>query len=417
GGMVHPYLAAREAAERGEPIRYPRAEVAAVLERTHGVPIFQEQVMQLAVVAAGFTPGEADQLRRSMGAWRRQGELEQYQQRLVSGMLARGYEREFADSLYRQIQGFGSYGFPESHAASFALLVYVSAWLKCFEPAAFLCGLLNSQPMGFYSPSQLLQDARRHGIEVHGPDVLHSGWECGLEGAAPAARLGLCLVKGFNQGAAERISAARQDGAFQNVDELARRARLSADELRQLASAGALAGLAGHRRQALWAAAGGVLGGVLADAPIAEELPELPAPSEGQDLAADYARLGFTLGRHPLALLRRRLADERFLSAVEIAACADRQLARAAGIVTCRQRPGTAKGTMFLTIEDETGLVNVILRPELVEAQRGIVLGARLIGVFGQISRQGPVVHLTAKRVVDRSALLGELPTRSRDFH
>jgi len=423
GGMVHPYLAAREKIARLEPIDYPRPEIKPVLERTHGVPIFQEQVMQLAMVAAGFTAGEADQLRRAMGAWGRKGDLLSYQDKLTAGMLARGYSRDFADALCRQIQGFGSYGFPESHAASFALLVYVSAWIKRFHPAAFLCGLLNSQPMGFYGPSQLIQDARRHGVEVRSVDVLASDWECTLEPSAtdaaqPAARLGLRLVKGFGPDAANRIAAARTAGPFTSVDELARRARLATAELRTLASAGALASLAGHRRQAWWAAAGSQAApGMLHEAPIADTPPALPAPAETHDIVADYARLGFSLGRHPLSFLRGMLSAERFLSAAEIADCPDRKLARCAGIVTCRQRPGTAKGTMFVTLEDETGWVNVIVRPELLEAERRILLGASLIGIYGQIARQGSVVHLHAKRVVDRSAMLGRLTTRSRDFH
>ena len=423
GGMVHPYLAAREKIARHEAIAYPRPEIEPVLRRTHGVPIFQEQVMQLAMVAAGFTAGEADQLRRAMGAWGRHGDLARYQEKLTAGMLARGYSRDFADALCRQIQGFGSYGFPESHAASFALLVYVSAWLKCFEPAAFLCGLLNSQPMGFYGPSQLIQDARRHGVEVGAVDVQASEWESSLEASAadpalPAVRLGLRLIKGCKAAAADRIVAARRDGAFASVDELARRARLSTAELRVLAAAGALASLAGHRRQAWWAAAGSQAApGLLHDAPIADSPPDLPAPAEAQDIVADYARLGFSLGRHPLAFLRGQLAAERFLSAAEIAGCPDRKLARSAGIVTCRQRPGTAKGTLFVTLEDETGWVNVIVRPELLEAERRILLGASLLGIYGQITRQGSVVHLHAKRVVDRSHLLGRLATRSRDFH
>lgn len=422
GGMVHPYLQAREKLTRHEPIRYPRPEIEPVLSRTHGVPIFQEQVMQLAVVAAGFTPGEADQLRRSMGAWSRKGDLQRYQNQLMAGMLARGYAREFAEALCQQIQGFGSYGFPESHAASFALLVYVSAWLKRFEPAAFLCGLLNSQPMGFYGPSQLIQDARRHQVEVLPADAAASDWECILEARPgerpPAARLGLRLVKGFNAAAAERISRARQRAPFGSVDDLARRAGLSTAELRTLASAGALASLAGHRRQALWAAAGSQAPpGMLHDAPVADPPPPLPPPGETHDLVADYARLGFSLGRHPLVFLRAQLGAERFLSAADIAAADDRKLARAAGIVTCRQRPGTARGTMFVTLEDETGWVNVVVRPELLEAERHILLGARLLGVYGQITRQGSVVHLHAKRVVDRSPLLGQLATHSRDFH
>ncbi len=422
GGMVHPYLSAREKLARNEEITYPRPEIEPVLRRTHGVPIFQEQVMQLAMVAAGFTAGEADQLRRAMGAWGRKGELTRYQDKLAAGMLARGYEASFAEALGRQIQGFGSYGFPESHAASFALLVYVSAWIKRFEPAAFLCGLLNSQPMGFYGPAQLIQDARRHHVEVLPADAADSDWECTLAPSSlpgrPAARLGLRLIRGFNPEAATRMQMARQQRRFESVADLARRAGLSATELQVLATAGALGSLAGHRRQACWAAAGSeVAPGLLRDAPIPDPMPSLPPPGESQEVIADYARLGFSLGRHPLSFLRGLLREERFLSAAEIAACPDRKLARAAGIVTCRQRPGTAKGTLFVTLEDETGWVNVIIRPELLEAERRILLGARLLGVYGQITRQGCVVHLHAKRVVDRSAQLGRLAPRSRDFH
>ncbi|KON81546.1 error-prone DNA polymerase [Azoarcus sp. PA01] len=439
GGMVHPYLQARARIERDEPVSYPQPQrsgadadgacvhpdgVREVLERTLGVPIFQEQVMQLAVVAAGFTPGEADQLRRAMGAFRRHGELERYRAKLLAGMAVRGYRVEFAERLCDQIEGFGSYGFPESHAASFALLVYCSAWLKCFEPAAFLCGLLNSQPMGFYAPSQLIQDARRHGVVVLGAEVTASDWDCTLEalpdaspGHAPAVRLGLRLIKGFSREAALRIVAARTQRPFPDVDELALGARLDAAALKRLAEAGALERLAGHRRQALWQAAAG-LGpeGVLRGARIEEPRATLAAPSEAQALITDYARLGFTLGRHPLALLRAKLTTMRFVTAAEIRDCPDRKLARIAGLVTCRQRPGTAKGILFLTVEDETGLANVIVQAELVERQRREVLGARLLGVFGQIRRDGKVVHLIAQRLVDHSALLGALDARSRDF-
>lgn len=434
GGMVHPYLEARDRRARGEAVDYPQPELATngdddsrdgvrrVLERTLGVPIFQEQVMQLAVVAAGFSPGEADQLRRAMGAWRRQGELERYRAQLLAGMAARGYRAEFAERLCSQIEGFGSYGFPESHAASFALLVYCSAWLKRFEPAAFLCGLLNSQPMGFYAPSQLIQDARRHGVTVRPIDVCVSDWDCTLEPdpphTTPSARLGLRLVKGLRAEAAARIVEARRAAPLRDVDDLALRADLDSPTLSLLAVAGALQTLAGHRREALWQAAGGRLPrGLLRGASIRDVSPKLAPPAEVDELAADYARLGFTLGRHPLALLRTQLQNLRFLSATEISRCADRQVARAAGIVTCRQRPGTAKGTLFLTLEDETGLTNVIVRPELIERQRRELLGAKLLGVFGQISRQGDVIHLLASRVIDHSNLLGTLAARSRDFH
>ena len=422
GGMVHPYLQARERAARGEdPLDGLREEIRGVLARTLGVPIFQEQVMQLAVVAADFTGGEADQLRRAMGAWRRKGELERYRQKLLDGLANNGYDPDFAQRLCQQIEGFGSYGFPESHAASFALLVYASAWLKCFAPAAFLAALLNSQPMGFYAPAQLIQDARRHGVEVRAADVGASAWDCMLEaadGAQPAVRLGLRMIRGLGREAATRIAAARGERAFADTQDLAARARLDTGELRTLAAGGALASLAGHRRQALWQASGAApLPGLLAEAPGGDVAATLDAPAEAEDLLADYARLGFTLGRHPLAFVREQLARLRFLTAADITAAPDRMLARGAGLVTCRQRPGTAKGTLFLTLEDETGLTNVIVRPELFEQQRRILLGARLMGVFGQIRRQGRVVHLVASRVVDHSPLLGSLAARSRDFH
>ena len=439
GGMVHPYLQARERVARGEdPLVDLNEEIRGVLARTLGVPIFQEQVLQLAVVAAGFTGGEADQLRRAMGAWRRKGELERYRQKLLAGLDHKGYDADFAQRLCQQIEGFGSYGFPESHAASFALLVYASAWLKCFEPAAFLAALLNSQPMGFYAPAQLIQDARRHGVEVRAADVGASAWDCTLEPAGgtttecgqvaasdaapatpqPAVRLGLRMIRSLGYDAATRIVAARGERAFADTQDLAARARLDTGELRTLAAGGALASLAGHRRQALWQASGAApLPGLLAAAPGGDVAATLDAPAETEDLLADYARLGFTLGRHPLAFVRDQLAALRFLTATDIAAAPDRMLARGAGLVTCRQRPGTAKGTLFVTLEDETGLTNVIVRPELFEQQRRILLGARLMGVFGQIRRQGRVVHLVASRVVDHSPLLGSLAARSRDFH
>jgi error-prone DNA polymerase len=413
GGMVHPYLRRR----RGlEPVTYPSAAVQGVLERTLGVPIFQEQVMQLAVVAAGFTPGEADQLRRSMAAWKRKGGLQPFEQRLVQGMLERGYRREFAESIYRQILGFGEYGFPESHSASFALLVYVSAWLKCHHPAAFCAALLNSQPMGFYAPAQLVQDARRHGVDVRAPDVCASQWDCTLEG--DALRLGLRMVGGLSEAAGHGVAAARAHGAFASVDDLARRASLEQRDLRCLAAGGALAAIAGHRRQAQWAAAGVPRAtGVLREARIDEPALELPPPGEGEDIVADYASLGLTLGRHPIALLRPSLQRLGLMPAEALRGSAHGSLARAAGLVTCRQRPDTASGVIFVTLEDETGTVNVVVWRDLIERQRRELLGARLLAVEGTIERDGEVVHLIARRLFDRSPLLGRLLARSRDFH
>ena len=308
GGMVHPYLRRR----RGEePVDYPSAEVKRVLQRTLGVPIFQEQVMELAMVAAGFTPGEADRLRRSMAAWKRSGGLEPFEERLKSGMKANGYSAQFAEAIYRQILGFGEYGFPESHSASFALLVYVSSWIKCHHPAAFCAALLNSQPMGFYAPAQLVQDARRHGVEVRPPDVQVSDWDCTLEGGA--VRLGLRMVSGLSEAQGRRIAAGRPHAG---VPEL----KLNRRDLRALAAAGALESLAGHRRLARWAAAGAARRAPL-DAPAPERVPVLARPREGEEIVADYASLGLTLGRHPLALLRTRFRDLRMFDAKPAWAC------------------------------------------------------------------------------------------------
>lgn len=420
GGMVHPYLKRRE---QKEPVVYPSPDMKIALERTLGVPIFQEQVMQVAILAAGFSPGEADQLRRAMAAWKRKGGLERYYERIVGGMLKRGYDMAFAEQIFSQIQGFGEYGFPESHAASFALLAYASSWMKCHEPAAFLCALLNSQPMGFYSPSQLVQDAVRHGIEVRPVDVTVSGWESMLEDlhdnerAQPAVRLGLHMLRGLKQDAGERIELARTIRPFASVADLARRASLDRHDLQVLAGGNALVGLAGHRRQALWEAVGAVPDRDLLRPTVpVEETPALAAPSEGAEIVGDYRAQGLTLGRHPLALLRKQLLAKRFLPAEVLMDFQNGQLARACGIVTVRQRPGTAKGVLFLTIEDETGNINVIVWASLVEQQRREVLNASLLGVYGVWQREGEVRHLVAKRLVDMSHLLGSLDTRSRDF-
>jgi error-prone DNA polymerase len=423
GGMVHPYLKRRQGLE---PAHYPKPEIRAALERTLGVPIFQEQVMQVAILAAGFTPGEADQLRRAMAAWKRKGGLETYYQRIVGGMLERGYELEFAEAIFNQIQGFGEYGFPESHAASFALLAYASAWIKRHEPAAFLCALLNSQPMGFYSPSQLVQDARRHGIEVRPVDIAISGWESTLEElddtrarrtVQPAVRLGLSLQRGMRREVTARIEDARAIRPFDSVADLARRAGLDRGDLQVLAASNALASLAGNRRQALWQAVGAVPDkDLLRPTTPSEETPQLRAPSEGDEIVGDYRSQGLTLGRHPLALLRPQLLKQRFMPASTLNDYQNGQLARACGIVTVRQRPGTAKGVLFMTLEDETGNINVIVWPSLVEQQRREVLRAPLLGVYGIWQREGEVRHLVAKRLVDMSALLGRLGTQSRDF-
>jgi error-prone DNA polymerase len=417
GQMVHPYLRRRAGAEA---VVYPGPGVRRVLERTLGVPIFQEQVMQLAIVAAGFTPGEADRLRRAMAAWRRKGSLGPFEQRLVEGMRERGYEEGFARQVFQQILGFGEYGFPESHAASFALLVYVSAWLKRHQPAAFCCALLNSQPMGFYAPAQLVRDARAHGVEVRPVDVAASDWDAALEAGEegePALRLGLGLVRGLSRDGAGRLVEARAGGAFDSVQQLAERAALERSDLEALSAAGALAGLAGNRHRAAWRVTGVERPlPLLPSLRIAEGLPLLRAPREGEDIVADYRALGLTLGRHPLALLRPRLAADGWLSAAALWERPNGERVRTGGIVVTRQRPGSASGVTFVTVEDETGQANLIVWKSLGDRQRRVLLGSRLLGVSGEVQREGDVLHVIARRLEDRSALLGELAARSRDF-
>ena len=385
--------------------------------------------MQVCMIAAGFSPGEADGLRRAMAAWRRKGGVHHFHERIVEGMVERGYAREFAEGIFRQIQGFGEYGFPESHAYGFAILAWFSAWLKRHEPAAFLAALLNSQPMGFYGPAQLVQDARRHGVEVRPVDVTVSGWESGLEPDAagcPAVRLGLNRVSGLSAEVTERLLAARAERPFADVQDLALRSGLGPPELQRLARADALARLAGHRREQVWAAAAPRAGGaggadnLLRRAPVDEsaeraQLQLIEAP-EGEAIALDYAATGLTLRRHPLALLRERLAAKGVRSAAQLARTADGRVVRACGLVVTRQQPATAKGVIFVTLEDETGPVNVIVWKDVREAQRQALLGARLLGVVGTWQKRDGVTHLVARRLVDLSAWLGRLTTTSRDF-
>ncbi len=417
GDMVHPYLRRRSGEEA---VDYPSSDVERVLKRTLGVPIFQEQVMQLAVVAAGFTPGEADDLRRSMAAWKRRGGLEHFEERLLSGMRARSYSDEFAARIFRQIQGFGEYGFPESHAASFALLAYASAWIKRHQPAIFTCALLNSQPMGFYAPAQLVRDAREHGVEVRNVDVLASERDCTLERRAdgePALRLGLRLVKGLSAAGAERLVAARAARPFDTLQDLAQRAALDKRDLRALADAGACARLIGNRHRAAWEVAGVETAlPIFPEIKVAEGIPLLPVPTEGQSIVADYRSLSLTLGRHPLALLRARLRERDLLTARELKELAHGTRVRTAGLVITRQRPASASGVIFVTIEDETGHCNLIVWPAVAEAQRQHFLEARLLEVHGELQRQGEVMHVIAARLSDLSPWLGTLAARSRDF-
>ncbi len=565
GDMVHPYLRRREGKEA---VDYPRPEVKEVLERTLGVPIFQEQVMQLAIKAAGFTPGEADRLRRAMAAWKRHGDIQRFQEKLMRGLTERGYAPEFAQRLCKQIEGFGEYGFPEcvvgetrvvdadtgrwvrvddivfgrmrlqntltcdedlhlvkrkvlaaissgvkpvsrlrtalghtvtataehpfmtpdgwrklgnlkrgdyvaavrsepragdsaqwdrivsiesagqaetydltieghhnfiannlivhnSHAASFALLVYDSAWLKHYEPAAFACGLLNSQPMGFYAPAQLVRDAREHGTEVRPVSVAASDWDCTLEpieaAAQPAVRLGMRLVKSLSEAGAARVVAARLQRSFASVQDLAERAALERGDLEALAAAGALASLSGNRHLAFWEVAGAERILPLAprslDACSGEGRPLLTAPTERQSIEADYASTGLTLGRHPLALLRERFRAERLCSAAELYALPHGRFVRTIGLVLLRQHPANAHGVTFLTIEDETGQVNLIVWSSVGDAQRRPLVESRLLEVRGKLQRQGPILHVVAHRLIDRSELINGLGARSRDFH
>jgi error-prone DNA polymerase len=441
GGMVHPYLAARERQRRGQAVELPHPALRPALARTLGVPIFQEQVMQIAMVAAGFSAEEADALRRSMGAWHRQGELQRFEQRLLSGMAERGYDAAFAQAIVRQIRGFGAYGFPESHAASFALLAYGSAWLKCHEPAAFLAALVNAWPMGFYAPAQLVQDARRHGVQVRPVDVSYSDWDCTLEPsdddpATPAVRLGLRLVQGLGEASARRLLHARQQHPWTDVDDLARRAGLDRGSLQALARADALRSLSGARRQQWWAVSGWHPPLALERQPAPAVAP--PAPTDdsdgwapppatlAEDVWQDYAGTGLSLRAHPLALLRPRLSSaaapraHRWLPASELSRQPHGRFVSVCGLVITRQKPSTANGVLFLTLEDETGTIPVIVWRAVQARHAQALRQGRLLAVRGQWQRQGEgshtVGHLIAGHVQDLSSWLGELATTSRDF-
>ena len=458
GDMVHPYLRRRQGLE---PVDYPSEALREVFERTLGVPLFQEQVMRLAIVAAGYTPGEADQLRRSMAAWRRHGDLEIHRQRLVGGMVERGYSAEFAGRIFEQLKGFASYGFPESHACAFALITYVSSWLKCHEPAAFLCALLNAQPMGFYPASTLVQDAQRHGVRVLPVDVLHSQWDNTLEGgevggAQPAVRLGFRQIVGLGEAAARRIVTARlgqmgQEGTgrtemivermaqkgtvpekawpqkvapgalrmgFRDVADLCHRAQLDEREASLLADVGALEGLAGHRHAAHWAVAGVEEPAPLWGDTVTETPVSLPVPTVVQDLVADYRTQGFSLDTHPMALLRPALRARRCADSRTLQRCPHGRSVRAAGLVTMRQRPATASGVTFVTLEDEGGTVNVVVWEDVAMRFRKVLVGSRLLAIDGRWEVVDGVQHLIARRLHDLSGLLGQLVTGgARDYH
>ncbi|MDA9984101.1 error-prone DNA polymerase [Porticoccaceae bacterium] len=441
GGMVHPYLRRRQGLEA---VDYPSQEIKSVLERTLGIPVFQEQVIRLAMVAAGFSGGQADQLRRAMASSGKSGSssgnnptLAHFEQKLTDGMVARGYSLDFAERLYKQIQGFGVYGFPESHSASFALLAYVSAWLKCHHPAAFCCALLNSQPMGFYSPSQLLQDAQRHQIEIRPIDVCHSSWDHSLEtnsletnsletsspetnsletgsSAEPAIRLGLCLIKGLSHQTAQRIASAQRNSqqGFNGLAQLSRAAGLSQADLALLSSAGALRSLTSNRRQAHWdALAIEDYRPLLESAQDSDSLPAiLSTPSEVEELNADYSSTGVSLGRHPMAILREQSKTlQRCKRTIDLPTMGNRRFVRIAGLVTGRQRPGTASGVIFLTLEDETGNSNIVVWTRVQERCREALLKGHLLMVKGVVETDGNVVHVIAQELTDCSSLMAEL--------
>lgn len=376
--------------------------------------------MQLAVVAAGFTPGEADQLRRAMAAWKRRGGLGPFESKLIDGMRERGYDEGFARQIFRQIEGFGEYGFPESHSASFALLVYVSCWLKRHTPAAFTCALLNSQPMGFYSASQLVQDVRRHGVEVRAVDVNDSDWDCVLEtdkDGAAVLRLGLRMVKGLSEDAGRRVVTERKNGVYVKVQQLFERAQLDRRELDVLATSGALRALSGDRHKARW-----VVAGVEKPLPLFQSMdryeaaPLLKKPTEGQNIVADYQSTGLTLERHPMCLLRSYLNRYDYAAAGQLPGMNSGQRVNVAGLVITKQRPGTASGVTFVTLEDETGQINLIVWKKIAEEFRSALLNARLLGIAGELQIEGKVIHVIAHQLFDHTELLGELSVSSRDF-
>jgi error-prone DNA polymerase len=440
GDMVHPYLRRRDGSE---PVSYPSRELEEVLGKTLGVPLFQEQAMRIAIVAAGFTPSEADRLRRAMATFRRVGTIHTFEQKLIEGMTVRGYERAFAERCFRQIEGFGEYGFPESHASSFALLVYVSSWIKCHYPDVFACAILNSQPMGFYAPAQLVRDAIEHGVEVRPVDVNYSEWDCSLEladvtsdgrptnpvardeerkagheiilGGQPAPgvkrrpyalRLGFRQVKGLGETEMRTLVAARGNG-YGDPMALWRRAGLPETTLATLARADAFRSMALDRREALWAVKGLPAAPLpLFAASLAEEQGEevavtLPSLTPGEHVAEDYAHTHLSIKRHPMGLLREAMRSQGYQSCASLLATPDGAKVRLAGIVLVRQRPGTASGVIFATLEDETGIANIIIWPKTFERYRRAVLGSSLLGVTGKLQREGIVTHLIADRLID----------------
>jgi error-prone DNA polymerase len=421
GDMVHPYLRRREGKE---PVSFPSPALEAVLGKTLGVPLFQEQAMKVAIVCAGFTAAEADALRRSMATFKFTGGISHFQEKLVAGMVARGYDADFAMKTFRQIEGFGSYGFPESHAASFALIAYASSWMKCHHPDIFAAALLNAQPMGFYAPAQIVRDAREHGVEVRPVCVATSQWDCTLEPSATAPtaplalRLGLRMVKGLAESEAAAIVAAR-DGC-RTLEALHRASGVSRAALERLAEADAFRAWGIPRRQALWAARGLSTGQLplFAAADVAQQGTEPPVAlrpmRDGAEVVEDYRAVALTLRAHPLAFLRAELGQAGYRPLAEIAATKDGRPFRGAGIILVRQKPGSAKGVMFITLEDEGGTANLVIWPQLFEAERRLILSSSMLGVSGVVQREGEVIHLVARRLVDLSPLLASIG--GRDF-
>jgi error-prone DNA polymerase len=427
GQMVHPYLKARRSGVQPE---YPTPEIGHVLSKTMGVPIFQEQAMRLAVVAAGFTPGEADQLRRAMAAWRRPGVIDQFHQKLVNGMRSRGLTEAFAEQVFTQIRGFGEYGFPESHAASFALLVYVSCWLKHYYPAVFCTALLNSQPMGFYAPAQLVSDAREHGVEVAGVDVNRSDWECTLEPTLEnpdvmQLRLGLLMIRGLPIAVGEKIvEVRRQGGIFRDLADFTRRTRFGQATVTRLADSGALSALTGDRRAAYWQSLAqdkssknfSLLEATGAD--VDDDLPTALQPmDEIEEVYADYATTGLSLRAHPLAFVRVQLDRMRVTTAGQLKQTRDGQFVRVAGLVLLRQRPSTAKGITFVTLEDETGSMNLVIKPEIWQRHYKVARRSNAWLAHGVLENREGVIHVVVGRVEDLSQQVHGLDQRSRDFH
>jgi len=432
GDMVHPYLRRRKGLEAET---YPNEAIRAVLGKTLGVPLFQEQAMRLAMVAAGFGPGQADALRRAMGAWRKRGLLEKFRKQLLEGMRRNGLPEAFARRTFEQIRGFGEYGFPESHAASFALLVYVSAWLKRYWPAAYCAALMNSQPMGFYAPAQLVQDAKRHGVDVRPVDVNFSGYDCRLEGNAsarpagaddrpetwgghgPAIRLGMRLVRGLSAEQAVRIEEEGRKRRFGSVGELARRGGIGRAGLAKLAAADAFGSMSLDRRQAMWQVLRqGEALPLLAG--LDDEEPVVPLPDEPreQSVAYDYHHVGLSLKVHPMALRREELARRGVVEASRLVGIRSGRRVAVAGLVTVRQRPSTARGIVFMTLEDETGVANLLVRPEVYEKYRKVARSVTGMVAAGKLERSDGVIHVVVDRMVDLADDLGALPAGSRDF-